>query len=647
MDYDPDVGDEADGLDSLDYGESRYRGGGERPFDVGDEGEYYGTGGWGASAFFGGNGVDGDTPTDDALVSAVMSGDAERCRVLLRRGADPQARVNSSPRSATVLHIAAEGDDAAVVRALLDAGAEVDATATGKSTPLAAAAERRAMRALLALVEGGASCRPARDRLGRTPLHNARFPEVVDLLLSRDTDAGLEATDKLGYTPLLVQAKNGAFSSCELMIEEHDAEVKATGTDGKGLLHLALLADRPSSKVRRPPAGADEAHDGSVRNLVCCAVMYGCPSNATDGNGETPVHVAARRVHTQSLRSLLRSGGCPHALNHAMQSPLLLAAMAADAHDCVGALLAAGADPSVRSIDGVTPLHVACARANVPVVEDLCRHRADVFARQAGGATPLDLCTPGLVDSDTADPRNQTISLIECYVGARRAWEVLLLWASRRPEECGIPAAGPSRLRLLRELDEGTFRLLLSFVGDVSRLPPLWRIVGGSMLHDCGARCPSTKATPPLLLLRPAATAPAGAESNSADACVAGGTEGLANDGDTGVTRGVHGIERAMPRTAASSVAARGSGSPPTHFALDCFSSSPSVVTARSPDSVYGGPALSVSPVLCGAGAGSDSAASIPALEPACTSSNAAPVTKRVAQSATQPLAKRARVSED
>jgi ankyrin repeat protein len=53
----------------------------------------------------------------------------------------------------------------------------------------------------------------------------------------------------------------------------------------------------------------------------------------------------------------------------------------------VARLLAAGADPNVKDLDGETPLHIAAEQCNADIAELLLKHGADPNARDEHGFT--------------------------------------------------------------------------------------------------------------------------------------------------------------------------------------------------------------------------------------------------------------------
>ena len=121
---------------------------------------------------------------------------------LIDSGADLEARDASGQ---TELHRAASGENLADVEALIDAGADVNATSLGlRLTPLQLAAARGAGPSILqALLDGGAEV-GAKDIRGWTALHRAaresRDPAVFETLVAGGAD--VNATDHRGLTPL-------------------------------------------------------------------------------------------------------------------------------------------------------------------------------------------------------------------------------------------------------------------------------------------------------------------------------------------------------------------------------------------------------------------------------------------------------------
>jgi truncated hemoglobin YjbI/ankyrin repeat protein len=133
------------------------------------------------------------------LHEAALAGNAELAAVLIRSGADPDAR---EWEGHTPLYRACTGD---VARVLLEAGATADvASGPTRGTALHQAARRGCVSVAQALLDHGATI-DARDVKGQTPLRravNCRQLQIVRLLHHRGADP--HAGDRRGVTPLNV-----------------------------------------------------------------------------------------------------------------------------------------------------------------------------------------------------------------------------------------------------------------------------------------------------------------------------------------------------------------------------------------------------------------------------------------------------------
>ena len=228
------------------------------------------------------------TPGSTPLHLASEAGrDTAVISLLLGAGAAVQAR---DSRNYSPLHKAAEGGTPSVVRALLQAGAEVDARAKGFSvdygwdwTPLHLAARQNAdPQVAEALLAAGADLH-ARGDAGRTPLHEAagRNPNPAVLAVLLDAGAELEARgvhpeshQRYGsLTPLHEAARTNANPEIVTALIEAGADVDGRVTDaaipfrmvGSGAtlvaqregatpLHMAAVGNRYPAVIEAPGA---------------------------------------------------------------------------------------------------------------------------------------------------------------------------------------------------------------------------------------------------------------------------------------------------------------------------------------------------------------------------------------------------------
>jgi ankyrin repeat protein len=366
------------------------------------------------------------------LALATKNGSLPIVEKLLSANADPRF---ASSTGETPLIIAAHIGSEAVVRALIAHGAPPDAAATTThQTPLMFAVAQGHTRVVKALLEGGADPR-AKSTGGFTPLlFAARHGETGAAGLLLDAGVDVNESTKDGSTPLVLAAASGR-EDVALLLLERGADPNAAGS-GYTPLHTAVSKDlqrlaaallnkgaNPNARLVNAPAnlfGPGQGAGSEVRPAraesspaQADANPQGRAMRAGSLAGATPFWLAARTVNVPMLRILLEHGADPTLTTPGGVTPLMVAAGLTqvqgprakrgevsqfstnwgpdDSAEAVEFLIAHGADVNATNPSGQTALHGAAYMGADAAVRVLVRHGAKLNVQDAQGQTPYRL----------------------------------------------------------------------------------------------------------------------------------------------------------------------------------------------------------------------------------------------------------------
>lgn len=302
------------------------------------------------------------------------------------RGSRFDKAVNIIDRSgSTPLHGAAANNCQAIIRILLDEGANIAVDNVRGKTPLHLAAEKGHDVVVKLLMEHGAAADKAaefHDRAGNTPLHSAAkngYEAVVKVLLDMGVDCTI--TTKSGATPLHWAAKMGHEAVVAVLLE-NEAIVDARTDDENESTPLQWVAE--SCCWMAIFKGQDP------QPIIKHLLNKGASVRIADANGKTALHYAAENGEYATRRKEERNtpGRSPksaRASNTTNQQAVQAAHQA-----LITLLLQRGADINAKDISGTTPLHCASAYGDEHAVRQLLQRGAEIEAKNNAGKTVLE-----------------------------------------------------------------------------------------------------------------------------------------------------------------------------------------------------------------------------------------------------------------
>ena len=333
-----------------------------------------------------------------ALLWAAHWNDLEMAELLIDAGADASA---ADDHGVSPLERAAENGSAAMVERLLAAGANADVAKTSGLTSLMTAARTGDLDVVRALIDAGASVNRVTTETQSSALMWAvaePHPAIVRELLVRGADPTVSTTQ--GFTPLMFAARNGDIPVAELLIDA-GVEVNTPSSDGTHILPFAVISGQDTFALFLLEHGADpNGRMGGVRAL-----------HAAVGNVGTWLGDWSRRHGRPNRRNRSQGGRLPlvEALLAHGADPNARVTSSAMIMSYIGYPKKGAFEPfacGTGDLRGATPLWVAAFDMNgagnqvfsvttsrtssgVEVIQALLSAGADLTLTTSDGTTPL------------------------------------------------------------------------------------------------------------------------------------------------------------------------------------------------------------------------------------------------------------------
>jgi ankyrin repeat protein len=308
-------------------------------------------------------------PKEDAMIAAAANGNFALVRSMLDRGAD----LNSLDyQGRTALIFAALGNHLALVQFLVERGAPVSQGNEEGITPLHTAAEEGHLATMEFLLAHGASVNEM-SLDGRDPLYFAGISgnlECVMFLLKNGAD--MKHRTAQGFNALHTAVERAHIAVADYLIQL-GFDVMEESVDGRAALDFAVLSNNEDIVKFLVNKGADVSHRDHLQGI-------------------TALQRVAQVGHLPSAVYLLQNGGHVNEMTPDGRTPLYFACASKNV-ELVRYLLQKEANIRDRTDDGYTSLHRAAESGDLPIIKYVLEQGVDVMEPSNDNRSPLYFAT--------------------------------------------------------------------------------------------------------------------------------------------------------------------------------------------------------------------------------------------------------------
>ncbi|KAJ7514162.1 hypothetical protein O6H91_23G031100 [Diphasiastrum complanatum] len=344
------------------------------------------------------------------LLVAAGQGNEKTCRALLEAGASVDARDRAG---STVLHHAVAGKSLPIVQLLLDRGADPNARSSNGNTPILQAVDNGCLPIVGLLVQHSGSHKPAtehaqttladastnkatREKAGRTLLHQAsKSLPLVQLLLDCGSDPNARSRD--GSTLMLQTVTKDSLPITGLLdqpsgVNKPTTELgQTTGVDATTKeATTEEYVETASTKKEEPPTWIDETTSitTSIEQAKIASTKGAQPTGILDAFFLDESLLEGARSGNLAMVKLCMARGVVLDTGDQHGWTALHIAATKGHMEIVQLLVAGGAGLNSRDIEGYTPLHCAAEAGHTEIVRFLVEKGANLSSITNKGMAP-------------------------------------------------------------------------------------------------------------------------------------------------------------------------------------------------------------------------------------------------------------------
>ena len=285
-----------------------------------------------------------------ALMIACWKGHVNAIHVLLKAGSD--TNIANESGTTCLLHAVNSNCSKEVLQAIMDHGADVNATRKGNYTVLMKACEIRHEDAIYVILKVGYDTNIA-DQNGNTCLlyavNNNCNKKVLQAII--DYGADVNATDKDNYIALMKACAIGHVDAIHVLLKTGaDTNI----VDTKGHTSLMCAVGRDCSK-----------------EVLQAIIDHGTDVNATDKDNETALMRSCCKRHVDAIHELLKAGSDTNIANKSGHTSLMYDVHLNCSTEVLQALIHNGADVNATDKNSCTTLMVGCEKGHVDAIHAL------------------------------------------------------------------------------------------------------------------------------------------------------------------------------------------------------------------------------------------------------------------------------------
>lgn len=257
-----------------------------------------------------------------------------------------------------------------IITYLVEQGASTDKHPLAFQSPLTAALYSKALDSSLYLIEQGANPNE-RNNKGESPLFIVLDKNLDTSLLKALLKKGASPETGNNYGTLLREAiKNRQLDDAQLLIDA-GADVHYVDEAGNNYLHVCATINSPKTL-----------------NFL---LEKGLDLNRRNNEGNTPLYIAAEKAYEDVVKSMIENGAEVFTVNNEGYAPLHLHLFADEGDvEAVKWLLSMGVDVNLNQNEvRMAPLHIATNNGNLQMVQLLIAEGADPLLKGLQGYTPL------------------------------------------------------------------------------------------------------------------------------------------------------------------------------------------------------------------------------------------------------------------